>query len=771
MTTLIEHGYSACAGLGRDGWFGGALVLKGRDQEFLTVPKGLSYEQRVNYARRWAQLTVNPSREIVLILPCEKGLTTRCIASAERLEGPVAPREKVQTPTLAWIEKRAGQYRLVVFENDGVRTVMACSGIMRCPAIAATADGLVFAFERDTGSHTTEVVVADASGVVVYQSPGRAPVLAAVEGGFVLGYEVASPNSVILKLDFFAETHASSPASSIELREGDYLLNGAIVAGGSGIYVTAESSPRWGYSNQIGLDRTIHVWEWDLKGDPVGLGKLPVERRAFKTLGSSGKLLGVENLPPIKPAIFLQNGTPVIMFKQYRYTGSRAFEWDLYMCRREGDGWTEPARISDKPTLPDSSIGLLYQDGAYVGLIPTHRCEGGHGNRQSEDHQIDLVRFAPDFRLARVEIPEENRGDYRLPSACIDVASDPPALVAPYPGRQLVWGDLHMHSMYSKCVGSVDGGPRDNIRFAREVLGCRVFAVTEHTPFTTGIESTWIYDQIEATVGEGNVLLYASEPGQRQARDMNYYCRDREAFERLERMLKVHDGRYHDLLCQLREDMRADEIYIMRHLHGGAIPNDQILQHFDPHYEPAMEAMQGRGNAMLGKFECASEFPNPFLDAGCKIGLVGGTDHFREHAPNHFALTGFWVKEVTPDGVWEAIRNRYTFAMSDARVAMVTRAQGRPMGETVAVQKDEAFEVEVEVSCAHSIRRMTLMRDGELLPWVGVDARSAKLTLVDNECIPGRHWYVVTVEVATGFGPDNTGLCQASPYFVWKNTT
>src|SRR5210317_179244 len=222
MTAFIEQGYSVCMGLTGDSWFGGALVLKGRDKEFLKVPKGLSYEQRVNYARRWSELTVNPSREIVLILPCEDGLSTRCIASAERLEGPIAPREKVDTPTLAWVEKRSGQYRLVVFEKYEARTVLTRNAVIRCPAIASTADGIVFALECDTDPFSTEVNVVDSSGTVICRVHGRNPILVAVDGGYVLGYEGASPNNVTLKLDFFDSTHVKSPARSIELNEGDY---------------------------------------------------------------------------------------------------------------------------------------------------------------------------------------------------------------------------------------------------------------------------------------------------------------------------------------------------------------------------------------------------------------------------------------------------------------------------------------------------------------------------------------------------------------------
>ncbi len=763
MRTEIKNGYSACIGISEDGWYGGALVLEGRDKEFVKVPEGFSYEQRREHARHWAELTVAPDREIALVLPDGEGLATRCIASAERLEGPVAPREQVSVPTLVWIERRAGQYRLVVFEDGEVHVVLARNRIIRSPKVAMTSKGLLFAFESDTGPCDTQVEIVDRQGTRLYLAAGREPILAAGSDGCLLGYEQSSPNEVTIRLCFFAAGTVSEPIQTCELKEGDFLINADMAWSDreASLFVAAESTPRFGYSNQIGLHRTIHVWQWKLGGEAESLGMLPVEPRAFGAIGD-------ENLPPIKPFLLIEEGLPVVGFKQHRYTGFRAFGWDLFWCRCEGDGWTEPARISRETTTSDSTFGLVYLKGGYFGLLPTHENAGGKGSRQSEDHRVDLVKFAPDHRFERVEVPDDKKGEYRMPTGCKDVAPEPPELASSYEGRQLIWGDLHLHSAYSKCVAAVDGSPRENIRYAREVLGCRVFAITEHTPHTTGIESTWLYDQLESAAGEDNVVLYATEPGIRGTRHMNLYSRDRRTFEKLERIIISQDNCYPEILRQLREDVSHDSVFVMRHVHGSAIADEQIPQHFDPHFEPAMEAMQGRGNAMLDVVENSPIFPNSFLDAGCKAGLVGGTDHFREWVPNHFCLTGFWVKEVSQDGVWEAIRNRYTIAMSDVRVAMVTRCKGNPMGETVTLGPEEEMKISVEASCVHNIRRITLMRDGELLPWTEVGGKSVALDIVDDTVEPGTHWYVVTAELDTGHGAENTGMCHASPYFVWK---
>jgi len=181
-----QLGYSACAGVCDAGWFGGVLVMDGRDKEFLPVPEDMDYGQAAAYARRWSELTVNPRREIRLVLPEAAGVHTRCVASAERIEGPVAPREPVDTPTLAWIERRDEQWHLVVFENDTVRTILSRNTMLRCPQIANSANGLVLAFESDTGPVATRVEMVDVHGAVLYQTAGREPVLRAAGKGVCL---------------------------------------------------------------------------------------------------------------------------------------------------------------------------------------------------------------------------------------------------------------------------------------------------------------------------------------------------------------------------------------------------------------------------------------------------------------------------------------------------------------------------------------------------------------------------------------------------------
>jgi len=163
----------------------------------------------------------------------------------------------------------------------------------------------------------------------------------------------------------------------------------------------------------------------------------------------------------------------------------------------------------------------------------------------------------------------------------------------------------------------------------------------------------------------------------------------------------------------------------------------------------------------------ARRFPNNFLDAGARIGLVGGSDHSRGftrgYGLNRYCLTGFWVTEPTAQAVFDALRERRTFATANAKIAVHTTLNNIPAGGQMTVAG--AVRVKANVSSAHQLEQIYLIRDGGLLTATELQTTTACLELVDENPPPGPHWYVLTAAGRAPL-PGAGAVAHSSPFFV-----
>ena len=766
----VTDGYSCCGGITDRGWYAGVFLLEDRDREFTEDIDGTDRKVRLLPGMdfdEWEGTMVDPPRRIALIDNFGGTPRREIVAEAERIFGPVTVREKTAEPLLVWTELRDGLWRLMVRRGIDSSVVYESTSMLRAPAVTLAGESLFAACETELDGQTG-ILVMTVSGDILLEIPGGAPELAWAGKLILLSEIKTNDGGIELRL---SEIAAGGSPRHTRVRSGDLNMFGNLVADtASGeIYVCWESTPSWGYDPYVGRHREINLWSCRPGGEIAPVegtcnGKLPVPQEAYVDGHDS-------NMPPVRPKVVLLGDAPAVAYRRFRYRERRCFGWDVYLMRRENGIWSDPRRINDGFGPPDAGYSVHGHGEGLIGFFPC--CDNEPGSRRTYNHRVEILEVSAAGASPRNVVPVADRGFYVVPFGVEDPAPDPP----PDPtGRRLIWGDIHSHSFNSKCICSINGSPEDVLRYQRDILGCSVLTLTDHTHHMGAQEFAWQLDRLEAFAGGNRLVLYSCEPGTMPGHHTNFYALDRRIFERLRPIVLAYWDRG-EMYSVIKERLPAGSVLALRHFHGFSrgpfdINSEATVQTWDPGLEVAMEAMQVRGNILLGQaLEPTPRFPGNFLDAGAKIGLVGGSDHSTGKSPNHYCLTGFWIEEYSIQGVWDAIVNRRTVACSNGKISLWTEMAGLPMGSEVSVQG--TVSVRVRISAPRRIRRICLIRDGEPLEWTTVDSDSAEIELEDGGAKPGRHWYVATAEGESAFGdlPDGKGpaapaIAHGSPYFV-----
>jgi hypothetical protein len=172
---------------------------------------------------------------------------------------------------------------------------------------------------------------------------------------------------------------------------------------------------------------------------------------------------------------------------------------------------------------------------------------------------------------------------------------------------------------------------------------------------------------------------------------------------------------------------------------------------FDERFSPVVEVLSMHG--------CAEDddAPRPYLHsmgprdgestmirglvAGKKFGIIGSTDHHSAHPGSHdHGRLAVWARELTRDGIWEAIQSRRTYALTGDRIALAFSLNGAPMGSILHPCRDRA--VEVTVTGGAPLDYVDLVKSG-----VAIARRSA--SQVPRHDAPG---FKGKVTLAVGWG-------------------
>ncbi|MFF2745555.1 DUF3604 domain-containing protein [Kitasatospora sp. NPDC058048] len=99
------------------------------------------------------------------------------------------------------------------------------------------------------------------------------------------------------------------------------------------------------------------------------------------------------------------------------------------------------------------------------------------------------------------------------------------------------------------------------------------------------------------------------------------------------------------------------------------------------------------------------------LRLGHRFGLIGSTDHHSAFPGSHgHGRVAVWAPELTRDGIWNAVQQRRTYAITGDRILLATSVNGAPMGAEAATA--DRRRIHVTVQGLDALDHVELLRNG-----------------------------------------------------------
>lgn len=127
---------------------------------------------------------------------------------------------------------------------------------------------------------------------------------------------------------------------------------------------------------------------------------------------------------------------------------------------------------------------------------------------------------------------------------------------------------------------------------------------------------------------------------------------------------------------------------------------------FDPKYSPLVEIMSMHGASesnetaypylhTMGPRDWESTYQYG-LAQGYVVGAFGSTDHHSAHPGSYgHGRLAVWASELTRAGIWEAIKNRRTYALTGDRIQLDFSLNGAPLGSIVPFARERMIELDI----------------------------------------------------------------------------
>ncbi|HIE03614.1 MAG TPA: DUF3604 domain-containing protein [Candidatus Latescibacteria bacterium] len=312
----------------------------------------------------------------------------------------------------------------------------------------------------------------------------------------------------------------------------------------------------------------------------------------------------------------------------------------------------------------------------------------------------------------------------------------------------LFWGDPHRHG---SLLGETEGEPDELLHFAKDRALLDFVAVTDNDSF--GI------DQLEAQyvlLQSFNRAFY--EEGRFVPLDgYEWSCHHSGEAPNHRTVLFLGEGlllRWTEVgnLGSLLKDF--EDLPVLLHAHH---PTWELAR--DPR-EANIEVCSGWTVPMRHP-----QRVHMVLDSGMEVGFVGGSDNHRRNPGVGGALTGVYARELSKEGIWEALRAHRTVATTGARVIVEFWVGDAFIGGRT---EGKSARVRFKVLALEPLAWVGIVRNGEVIWEVGAEGRELEGEFVDSPP-PGQSYYYLSVKLRVPVRDFPSNVATALGGEVWTS--
>lgn len=425
--------------------------------------------------------------------------------------------------------------------------------------------------------------------------------------------------------------------------------------------------------------------------------------------------------------------------------------WNPYVLCYDGKGWSQPRPLPESNGRNDMRVRTCIDGGGRVWAAWADDGRRPERAEEPQTHNVHAARLASGGPIRPFELGRSSAPASLGPIAAAS-RSEPPRHRLAAKGKEylLLYGDTHRHTDLSRCGMNFDGSLMDTYRYAIDAARLDFLAISDHDQDLLKHR----YDRQASRLQHYGwwrsekycdlfhiehrfVPIYAYEHGGSFAargghKNVLYLERGRPCYEMdsPEELFKALEGK--------------NAIAIPHQLADG--PSATDWSRWDSRFERVAEIYQARGSY---EFKGASppvsvtrdgHYMWDALKMGVRIGIIASSDHGMVHN----AYAGVYASELSRAGVMEGLASRRTFGSMD-RMVIEFRMDGSLMGEELRVDRPPAFSVLIDAP--HELRKVQVVRNGEMIHTVAPEGRNCRFEFTDEELRPGGEaWYYVRCE-------------------------